>query len=69
MKYKKTKANKDRAERIAATVESYDPDDIESSVVDMLADLQHYACQNKLAFGELLKTSFNHFEAEAGGET
>lgn len=68
MKYKKTKANKDRAERISATVEAYDEHDIQSSVIDILSDLRHYTQQRRIDFQYALKVAETHFEAEAGGE-
>ena len=68
MKYKKTKANKDRAERIAATLEAYGNGDTTDDMVDVVTDLRHYAAQNKINFTEILAVSENHFEVEAEGE-
>lgn len=69
MKYKKTKRNKDRAERIAATIEAYANGDDQDDITDILTDLRHYAQQNTIDFEYCVRVSQNHFKAEAGGKS
>lgn len=62
--------NEARAERGQQVVEFYltivgtDPN---AALVDMLADLQHYADENAISFYQALSAATNHFEAEISG--
>ncbi len=42
-------------------------DDRQTGVIDLLADLMHYADQEGLNFKECLRIARNHFEEEKGG--
>lgn len=67
-RYRRTKANIERAERIDRVLLAYSeevgelPD--ESNFADMLCDMMHYARQNKLKFSAELERGRNHYEAE-----
>jgi hypothetical protein len=68
-------SNAERAERARRAAEAYNyEDDVDSNMIDFLADLQHYCHIARAAdighrtFGDLLETARQHFDAEITGE-
>ncbi len=58
----------DRVEKARAILdENYEDSDIESNVVDLLADLRHFCEAEDVNFHEAADTSYMHYLAEFTG--
>ncbi len=77
-RYYNTEKNRRRGQRAAASLDAYSASDQEyfgpryvgngsndECLTDFLCDLQHWARQNKINFGECLRRGNQHFEVEA----
>lgn len=61
--------NKDRAFNIekiltGCVFDVYECDEVETVLVDMVADLMHYCFQNDVNFDDILRIAANHFDQE-----
>lgn len=53
-----------RLTRARAAITAYDPEDLETSIADLLADLGHFCDAAGLDFTALAQTGINHWAAE-----